>query len=227
MQRTVKRVGSFLPWCSCLASPGGSCGSACSRRPGIGLLYQIYELPASTTADQLKQAGYLDLTAPQSSRLVEVDTFFSDNALAGDNILKTFTVEADEPVIRVFCRDKNSLLVKMTTYYVRQQFAEDPGRPFDLQREERAGADGDGRGLAQRPHAGRPSGPESDLLLYCHAAEQPWLCQGSLRSTSTKARRRFLSDLPPCGRLPDMPYWFSQAGPAGRCHPCIPKPTRR
>ena len=133
------------------------------------LLYQIYELPASTTADQLKQAGYIDLTAPQSSRLVEVDTFFSDNALAGDNILKTFTVEADEPVIRVFCRDKNSLLVKMTTYYVRQQFAEDPGRPFDLQREERAGADGTVEvWLNARTPDGRQA-PESDLLLYCHA----------------------------------------------------------
>ena len=169
MQRTAKRVSIFFAVVLVLGITGWVLWQRLQPPAWDRLLYQIYELPASTTADQLEQDGYIDLTAPQSSRLVEVDTFFSDDALAGDNILKTFTVEADEPVIRVFCRDKNSLLVKMTTYYVRQQFAEDPGRPFDLQREERAGADGTVEvWLSARTPDGRQA-PESDLLLYCHA----------------------------------------------------------
>ena len=95
MQRTAKRVSIFFAVVLVLGITGWVLWQR--LRPPVWdlLLYQIYELPASTTADQLEQDGYLDLTAPQSSRLIEVDTFFSDNALAGDNILKTFTVEAD------------------------------------------------------------------------------------------------------------------------------------
>ena len=155
----------------------------------------------------MEQAGYLDLTAPQSSRLIEVDTFSPTTALAGDNILKTFTVEADEPVIRVFCCDKNSLLVKMTTYYVRQQFAEDPGRPFDLQREERAGADRTVEvWLSARTPDGRQA-PESDSFCIATPAEQPWLVRGVFFLTLHihQSPPPLFVGSAPCGRLPDMP----------------------
>ena len=152
MQRTVKRVSIFFAVVLVLGVTGWVLWQRLQPPAWDRLPYQIYALPASTTADQLKQAGYLDLTAPQSSRLVEVDTFFSVNALAGDNILKTFTVEAD-----------------VIGRHLDQQFAEDPGRPFDLQREERAGADGTVEvWLTARTPDGRQA-PESDLLLYCHA----------------------------------------------------------
>lgn len=134
------------------------------------LLYQIYELPTSTTAAQLERAGYIDLTDLQKSRRAEVDTFFSTDALTDDNILKTVTVEADEPVIRVFYRYQGPQQVSMVAYYVRQQFAEIHSRQFALQREERTGADGTAEVWLNAYTQDGQRDPENDYLLYRYAS---------------------------------------------------------
>ena len=67
MQRNVKRVSIFFAVVLVLGVTGWVLWQRLQPPAWDRLLYQIYALPASTTADQLKQAGYLDLTAPQAA----------------------------------------------------------------------------------------------------------------------------------------------------------------
>ena len=67
MQRTVKRVLILFAVVLVLGITGWVLWQRLQPPAWDRLLYQIYALPASTTADQLKQAGYLDLTAPKAA----------------------------------------------------------------------------------------------------------------------------------------------------------------
>ena len=67
MQRTVKQVLILFAVVLVLGITGWVLWQRLRPPAWDLLLYQIYELPASTTADQLKQAGYLDLTAPTAA----------------------------------------------------------------------------------------------------------------------------------------------------------------
>ncbi len=105
------------------------------------LTQEIYDLPTSTTAEDLERQGFLDLTDVQDGPIQKVESFFEVDAYF-PQIFKTFTVTDEGLVIRIFQRHRTEKTVSMLTYLVQIQGAQNPNALYKLQPEVKTAIDG-------------------------------------------------------------------------------------
>lgn len=103
---------------------------------------EILVMSPDTTAEDLEEDGYLNLTGIQDEQIPEIVTFLHGDSFFRPVILKTFTESEDGPVIRYFHRPDGSQTVYMTTYFVVDQRSLNMNCPFSTALTETVNADG-------------------------------------------------------------------------------------
>jgi len=101
----------------------------------------LYDLPATTTAEDLEKQGFVNLTDVQNGPVEKVESYFKIDAYF-PQILKTFTETDEGLVVRIFQRHRTARMVSMTTYKVQLQGAVDPGAFYQIQPQLKTGDDG-------------------------------------------------------------------------------------
>lgn len=136
----------------------------------VRLTQEIYDLPTTTTAEDLEMQGFINLTDVQEGPIPKVEEFFRVDAYF-PQIFKTFTVTDDGLVVRIFQRHRTAKTVSILTYLVQLQGAQSPNALYELQPEVKTGTDGVQEVwlVGLDPYTKQPSG--YNHLLYRYQSE--------------------------------------------------------
>lgn len=134
------------------------------------LTQEVYDLPTTTTAEDLERQGFLNLTDVQEGPIRKLENFFDPYSYTSQ-ICKTFTATDKGLVVRIFQRHRADKMVSMLTYLVQVQGALDPNAIYELQSQVKTGADGTQEVwlVGLDPATKQPNG--SDHLLYRYQSE--------------------------------------------------------
>lgn len=95
-------------------------------------LRQMDSLSTGVGLEQLKEAGFIDVTGVRAAENPEITRFLKTAAARREASLKTYFIENGDLFVKLFVYDPQFKLIRSWTYEPRKQAEDDPDKRFSI-----------------------------------------------------------------------------------------------